>query len=61
MKSVKVVADGESAEQILRALRDILDQIDTAGLPADIGAHVDLACCRLEEMVDHTRTVNIQN
>lgn len=59
MKSAKQLADGESADEILQALRDILDRIDAAGLPADIGAHVDLACCRLEEMVGHRAAANI--
>lgn len=59
MEPVKELADGESAEQLLLSLRDILDRIDRSGLPADIGAHVDLACCRLAELVGHPPAANI--
>ena len=59
MESVEKLADGESAEQLLLSLRDILERIDRSGLPADIGAHVDLACCRLAEVVGHPPPANI--
>ena len=44
--------DQPSIATIIACLRDVLEQVDVAGLPADIGAHIDLALCRLEEMQD---------
>jgi hypothetical protein len=38
-------------EGITSRLRDVLGLIDEAGMPADIGAHVDLAICRLEDLI----------
>lgn len=43
---------------ILTSLRDILAQLDAAELPADIGAHIDLALCRLEDLEGVTRAAN---
>lgn len=51
-------ADDQSVKRILAILRDVLAQLDAAQLPADIGAHVDLALCRLEEFEGVRRPAN---
>lgn len=32
-------------------MKAALDDLDQAGAPADIGAHLDMAICRLEELL----------
>lgn len=39
----------ERCREALGCLKLGLEQLDQAGAPGDIGAHVDLAICRLEE------------
>ena len=50
--------DQPTVTTILAALREVLAQIDSAGLPADIGAHIDLALCRLEDLEGVPRPAN---
>lgn len=54
------MADVENSERvaspcvktIASTLRNVLAQVDAARLPADIGAHIDLALCRIDEIQD---------
>ena len=45
-----------SANDSVACIRDLLkttlDIIDEMGLPSEIGAHLDLAICRVESLID---------
>jgi hypothetical protein len=43
------VMNQKLCHEALGCLKLGLEQLDQAGAPGDIGAHVDLAICRLEE------------
>lgn len=48
-----IAPDHSLAEQraALRLIEDALDLLDRSGAPADIGAHLDLARCRLNAVL----------
>lgn len=35
-------------------MKAALDLLDSAGAPADVGAHLDLAICRLEDVISRS-------
>ena len=37
--------------EALRQMRSALDALDDSGAPGDIGSHLDLAICRLEDAI----------
>lgn len=39
------------ASLIAEKLRDILELLDRSDVTSDVGAHIDLALCRLEEQI----------
>lgn len=39
----------------LRLMKSALAKLDAAEAPAEIGAHLDLVICRLEEVIDRAR------
>jgi hypothetical protein len=41
---------------VLRLMKSALAKLDEAQAPADIGAHLDMAICRLEETIDQALT-----
>lgn len=47
--------------QLLHILRSILDALDAADVPPRVGAHVDLAICRLEEELASRRAAETTN
>jgi hypothetical protein len=47
---------GEAFEKALSYMEVALELLDGAGAPADIGAHLDLALCRLREVLASTET-----
>lgn len=51
MDEVVLPGPAEGLEKALAYMEAALRVLDEAGAPADIGAHVDLAICRLREVV----------
>jgi hypothetical protein len=43
--------NGELCRSALKHFQVGLDELDQSGAPGDIGAHIDLAICRLEEVL----------
>lgn len=43
-------AEIRAVEKSVRTLRKVLALLDRYNLPADIGAYIDFAICRLEEV-----------
>lgn len=51
---------GEQWRKAVTYLQFVLDQLDGSDAPGDIGAHVDLAICRLEEAIVNLFQPNLQ-
>ena len=49
-------ADREAQTHVLievtKSLQDALARLDATDAPADIGAHIDLAICRLQDIIN---------
>ena len=47
-----------SASVIAERLREVLDMLDRSDVTPDVGAHVDLALCRLEDQIASSENDN---
>ena len=51
MLNVRSEEEPSPLAQALELMRSALELLDEANAPADLGAHLDLAICRLEEVI----------
>lgn len=49
LKGAVVPNEGDAGARVLDTMEAALEMLDVGGYPADIGAHLDLAICRLRE------------
>lgn len=52
MLKILTGSDPAPLTQALELMRSALELLDQANAPADLGAHLDLAICRLETVLD---------
>ena len=51
-QQIQTSDEGSAAARVLALLEEALEVLDSSDAPAEIGAHVDLAACRLRDFVE---------